>query len=132
MSFNGYLVKIGSYSIPMQYIQVGSYKVNPKQRQEMYAYRNYSGYLYRSTMGHTPSKIEFTTTVLTGAEVAALMAGMGVVNNLQRRVAVSYYNPETNGYASGIFYMPNMDFTIDEIVNGEVLYKPIRLAWIEY
>lgn len=140
MAFNGKLVEMKTnnswVTLPTTYIKAESYKVTPCQRMEASANRAASGKLIRSTVEHTASKIEFTTINLTNSEVKTLygMFTAAFSDSLQRKLELRYYDPESDSYKTGDFYMPDADYDIARIdVDAKVVYmNPIRYAFIEY
>lgn len=134
LMYDGYLIKLGNEIIPLNFIKVKTYIVSPQQRLETAAERDATGMLHRTTVAHTPSKIEFQTPNLRNAEVSALvdLIRRNYTNYTQRNVSVTYYNPETDSYLSGTFYMPDVQYTIYSIDGDTVMYDPIRYAFIEY
>ena len=100
-----------------------------QQRLETAAERDATGMLHRTTVAHTPSKIEFQTPNLRNAEVSTLVALIrrNYTNYTQRNVSVTYYNPETDSYLSGTFYMPDVQYTIYSIDGDTVMYEPDKV-----
>ena len=139
MAYNGYLIKLGGSGgtiLPMQYIKVGEYNITPNQRMESEAKRSVTGYLHRSTVAHTATKVEFNTPIMTNRDMDALMTLIRNAwsNTLERKLNLEYYDMETNSYKTGTFYMPDVKFSIsriDEDLNL-VIYNETRFAFIEY
>ena len=139
MAYNGYLIKLGGSGgtiLPMQYIKVGEYNITPNQRMESEAKRSVTGYLHRSTVAHTATKVEFNTPIMTNRDMDNLMYLIRSAwsNTLERKLNLEYYDMETNSYKTGTFYMPDIKFNIsriDEDLNL-VIYNETRFAFIEY
>ena len=139
MAYSGYLIKIGGSNgtiLPMEYIKVDGYNITPNQRMEAEAKRDVTGYLHRTTVNHTATKIEFNTPVLTNKQVDAMMtlfrnAWSSVA---ERKLTIYYYDMEMDSYDTGTVYMPDIKFQIDHIDNVKniVYYKETRIAFIEY
>ena len=139
MAYNGYLIKVGGSggtSLPMKYIKVEGYNITPDQRMESEAKRAITGFLHRTTVEHTASKIEFTTPVMTNLDMDSMMSMFRNAwsNSQERKLTLEYYDNETNSYKSGVFYMPDIKFSIDHIDSdlNMVYYKETRVAFIEY
>jgi hypothetical protein len=52
----------------------------------------------------------------------------------ERKLYVNYFSPDTNGYDSGWFYVPDVEYEID-LVNertDRLLYYPTTIEFIEY
>lgn len=134
MAYSDYLIKLGTTKIPLKYIRYSSYAITPQQRQDLEAARDATGVLHRTTVANRPSKIEFETPYLTNTEISALTQIFtdSFTNSAQRKVFVSYYNPETDSYLTGDFYMPDATYTIYQINGTTITYAPVRYALIEY
>lgn len=139
MAFNGYLLKLGGSSgtvFPMKYIKVEGYDITPNQRMESEAKRAITGVLHRTTVAHTASKIEFNTPNMTNLEVAEMMQLFrnNWTSTAERKLSLQYYDPETNTYKTGDFYMPDIKFPIQrvDLENNLIYYGETRIAFIEY
>lgn len=140
MAFNGKLVELktgNSYvEFPLYYMKAESYKVTPNQRMESSANRAVTGLLHRTTVSHTASKIEFNTPALTNSDVNAIhtMLSNAYTDSLQRKLDLRYYDPSSDSYKTGTFYVPDIDYEITRIEKGSntIHYNEIRIAFIEY
>lgn len=137
MAFNGYLIKIGGTDFPLKYIEHKTYKVTPNQRQEKKANRNAEGELIRTTLPHTPVKIEFET--LPGIKNSAVEEINSLIRSnftvpLERKLSINYYDPEENTYKTADVYMPDTEYPIMRIdtEHNVVYYDKIRYAFIGY
>lgn len=140
MAFSGYLLKVGTglaaVEIPLKYIRYTSYKVTPDQRMEWSAERDTTGVLHRETVENKPPKIEFETPYITNADVDNLntIIQAKYTNAQERKLNITYYDPETNSYKTAAVYMPDVNYKIYNVdtVNNRILYEPIRYAFIGY
>lgn len=132
MAYNGYLLKVGGKQVPNKFIQLSTYSITPNQRMESSAERDITGTLHRETCEHTATKIEFSTPYIRGVEVAELNTLLGIAGDYQRNVTVEYFDPETQSYKNADCYMPDVQYSIYSEVNNDLLYSPIRYAFIEY
>lgn len=132
MAYSGYLLKVNGIQISNKFIQLSTYAITPNQRLESSAERDTTGELHRETCEHTATKVEFNTPYLKGTEVAELNQLLGFTNNLQRNVSIEYFDPETQSYKTADCYIPDIQYTIYSEIDGELLYTPIRYAFIEY
>lgn len=132
MAYNGYLLKVGGKQIPNKFIQLSTYSITPNQRMESSAERDTTGMLHRETCEHTATKIEFNTPYIRGVEVAELNTLLGIAEDHQRNVTVEYFDPETQSYKNADCYMPDVQYSIYSEINNDLLYSPIRYAFIEY
>ena len=132
MAFNGqWLIKVGSYPIPLEFMKYGTYKSAPAQRQDNDSYVDADGYLHRTPMPHTREKMEFETVPLPMYKFRQLIDGItaNYINGLERKVHCTYYEEEYDQYVEGDFYLPGtMEFTM---LNKRI-YDSNRFAFIEY
>ena len=140
MAFSGYLIKVGTglaaVEIPMKYMRYTSYKVTPDQRMEWSAERDTTGVLHRETVANKPPKNEFETPYMTNSDIVALntlIQGKYTVS-AERKLDITYYDPESDSYKTAAVYMPDVDYKIYNVdsVNNKILYEPLRYAFIGY
>lgn len=128
MAFDGYYIEINDVTFPNDLIAIESLVITPDQILDDDPYRDTNGKLHRSTLPHTPSKIEFNTPTLTQVRNATLQTFFTDMETIN----VKYWNPKTGGYDTGIFYAPDINFTINYQIGDTIYYNPIRIALIEY
>ena len=77
MAYNGFLIKVGDYTIPTnKYIKANSYSAL-YSTSDLDSYRDANGVLHRQALDHKLLKIEFETpAMLTNDEMSALMANI--------------------------------------------------------
>ena len=131
MAFQGYLIKVGNYTIPLTYMKLESYKSAPDQRQDLDSYRDADGVLHRNVLPHTATKIEFETPYLFMSQLQELIQNIrsNFLTSIARDCTLTYYDEETNSYKTGHFYMPG---TIEYNMYNKEIYAPCRFAFIEY
>jgi hypothetical protein len=132
MAHNGrWLVKVGTFEIPLSLIKYGTYKTAPAQRQDNGAYVDADGYLHRAPMPHTRSKIEFETIFLSVKDFDDFQAAIvaNYINGLEKKVHLTYYEEEYGQYVEGDFYLAA---TQEYPMLTKNLYDNIRWAFIEY
>lgn len=127
MPYQGYLLKVNGTIFPNDLIAFGSFSITPNQRQDRDSYRDSTGYLHRNILPHKVTKIEFNTKLLhesDKAHVETLLQG-------RDEYTLEYWS---NGYQIGTFYSPDLKFEVYDIdkVSGDIRYKPVRIAMIEY
>ena len=139
MAFQGYLLKVGTseVEVPTIFIEGTTYKVTPNQRMEWSAERDTTGALHRETVQNMPVKIEFQTIPrLTNADVSLLMSifANAYTVEAERKLPVTFYDPEKDDYKTEDCYMPDIDFAISEIdvPNQIIYYEQLRIAFIGY
>lgn len=134
MAYENYLIKVGDYEIPLKYMNADTYNAYMSVL-DLDSYTDANGKLHRNALSHTPNKVEFETIpMLTSSEFAEIMNG--IKNNYlvarERKANVTAFIPEKNAYVTQEMYMPDIVPVIYGIINGEVRYRPIRLAFIGY
>lgn len=139
MAYNGYLIKLGGESgtaFPMRYIKIDSYDSTPDQRMESKSNRSVTGFLQRTTVAHTATKIEFDTPAVDNTQLSEINALIrwNMSDLHQRNITLQYYDQETDSYKTGNFYMPDAKYSIHHIDNNTntVIYNPVHYAFIEY
>ena len=121
-----------------KYIQPnGKLTMTPSQMQDLDSYVNGNGYLKRKVLEHHRTKIEWNTPYLTYDDKCKLISTIrkafkqGIGDSSSRTVHARYYNDWEDDYASGKFYMPDVQFQYGGLYHGAPMYLPIRLALIE-
>lgn len=136
MAFEGWLIKFGSTKLPNQYIE--KYKETPNQRLELDAYRDTTALLHRETSPNYKSKIAIPIRALYLGEKIVLKAivdsGITADGARERKVSATYWNSEEMDYKTGIFYMPDIDYTISNVNEHRLnlVYEPFEIQLIEY
>lgn len=138
--FRGYLIKalLSDEVFPHQFLQYNTYKSTPNQREEIKAYRDDNTRdLTRVTAEGKKSKIEFKTRSLHLAEKMALQGWIGrgeadtTIAHEHREIELEFWDDEENAYASGLFYIPNIDYEIIHITDEDIIYKEITFKFVE-
>lgn len=138
MAFSGYLIKVGTtpVEIPLKYMRAETYTVTPNQRLEWSAERDVTGVLHRETVDNTPPKIEFETPLMTNSDINALNTILKNAYSVaaERKLPVTYYDPESDTYKTHDCYMPDVHYEIRNVdtVNNVINYEQLRYAFIGY
>lgn len=138
MAFSGYLIKVGSpaVEIPLKYMRAETYSVTPNQRLEWSAERDVTGVLHRETTANMPPKIEFNTPLMTNKDIKALntILSNAYSNATERKLSVTYYDPESDTYKTHDCYMPDVKYEIRNVdtVKNVINYEELRYAFIGY
>ena len=136
-NFKGWLLKFGDKVFPNKYLDMDATST-PNSRTELEAYRDdYTQNLVRVTAPGVKTKEEYNTidglTLEQKIEIQDIMKA-GLIDELQRKYEVTYWNDETNDYETTQIYIPDITYTrkkIDE-KNNTIIYGPFRIATIEY
>lgn len=133
MAYNGYLIRVGDYTIPMDYIKYDTYSVT-NHGQDLEAYNDANGDLHREALDNFIPKVEFNTIMLTNKKMNDLLSNIrrNYTNTVEKKLSASIYIPEYDAYVSQSVYMPDITFQIYKIDGNEILYNTTRLAFIGY
>lgn len=134
MAYAGYLIKIGTYELPMKYIKAESYTPY-RSVLDLDAERDANGCLHRNALDHVPAKVEWETpAMLTNDEFGNMMNAIRAqfTNVSERKAIVSLFIPELNDYVEQEMYMPDIKPTIYGVKGMVIKYNSIRLAFIGY
>lgn len=136
MSFNGSLIKFSGDNFPLKYVFKESYKVTPNRRQDLDPYRDGNGKLHRNTLSHTATTIQFQTKPMWNDDFDTMMSFIRshYTNDLEKKLSITYFSPDTNSYKTGNFYVPDIEYTIDlvDTTKNKILYLSTTLEFIEY
>ena len=137
MAFEGYLLKFGDTILPNKYLYYDSYSATPNQRAELDAYRDdFTQELFRATSEGVKTKIEATIKPMWLEDKLEYMDIIknGLVDKLQRKYEITYWNDEDASYSTGYFYIPDTQFSV-YLVDADkksILYNAFKLTLVEY
>lgn len=137
-NFNGWLIKFGSTALPNDYLLLEGWETTPSQRVEIDAYRDGNNLLHRETSQNFKTKITLAVRGLKLDEKIQFqqIINAGMIDNVQRKVNVTYWNDETNQYVTSPtgFYIPDIKWQIQRINEKEnqIYYKDFSITLIEY
>lgn len=145
MAYNGsYLIMIkglgsGEYStdyiFPLEWIKERSYKTI-RSIQDEDDERDGNNYLHRNALEHNVRKIEFQLTRdISSREFDVIMDEIENRYTVpeERKLIVDMYIPEQRAYTGEIeCYIPDLEITIKSITGDDLVYEPVRFAFIEY
>lgn len=131
-NYKGYLLKFGSQIVPNNYFC--EYSSTPDQRLDSDAERDNTGYLQRSTLPSGKTSIKFSTHILHLDEKIALqnIINNSIINTVQRKCMVEFWDDETNTYKTSYFYIPDIEYVIMDADDTDITYQPISFELIEY
>jgi hypothetical protein len=135
MAFSGYLIKIGSNPDMFfeHFIIAQSYKVS-KKIIDLNSFRDGNGELKRNALDHVSYTINFDIKPLNNTRMQeflnAIRSNFSVAK--ERKVAVTFYNPESDSYITADFYMPDPEFNIEKIEAGQVYFRQTTIKFIGY
>ena len=134
MAYSRYLIAFNGVIFPTHYIKQGTYTVIPNQRTELSANRDNTNYLHRNTSPNHKTKISFETGFLHLAEKTAIQNIMrnGLINEIERKYSMTYWNDETNDYRTAEFYMTDVTYNPLDTVGNDIIYQPVKFDFIQY
>lgn len=129
-----FLIKFGNTELPNKYITSDGYVTTPNQRTELEAYRDANILLYRLTSPNYKTSISLTLCPMSASdkkEVQRIIES-GMMNTVERKVDVTYWNEEINSYSRGVFYISDVTYSLMGRYGGENWYKPVTYQLTEY
>lgn len=134
MAYSGFLVKVGDYTIPHNWIRAETYSIT-KNGQDLDSYRDANGVLHREALEHWVAKAEFETPPLkTNTEVVQFMSSISsqYISAVEKKAIVTLYIPEMDEYVTQEMYVPDIQFPIYQVDGNIVKYNQFRVAFIGY
>ena len=131
--YSGFLLKIGNEIFNMKYIKEKTYK-GYASVQDLDSYRDANGVLHREALSHVPIKCEFETIPLDNEQYGQIMDMIrrNSINELERKVSITAFILEYNGYVTQDAYMAEPQPQIQTIKDNNIQYAPLRIAFIGY
>lgn len=131
-----YLIKFGNTPLPNRFITADGYVVTPNRRTELEAYRDANIELHRTTSPNYKTSIQLTLCPMKQADKEAvqqiIFSSDSMINMIERKVRVTYWNDEVCGYSTGYFYISDVTYTPLGNIGGEHWYKSVTYQLTEY
>lgn len=134
MAYSGFLIKVGNYTIPHNWIRAETYSIT-KNGQDLDSYRDANGVLHREALEHWVAKAEFETPPLkTNTEVVQFMSSISsqYISAVEKKAIVTLYIPEMDEYVTQEMYVPDIQFPIYQVDGNIIKYNQFRVAFIGY
>ena len=133
MAFNGYLIKVGTYTVPLSFMRYESYNITHSTL-DLDSYRNANGVLSRNALAHKVDKIEFNVPMMTLEQFHSVWDNVvnEYTNATEKKIPVNYFVPETNSYVTANMYVPDIQFTIRNIDGNTINLNETRISFIGY
>ena len=131
--YSGFLIKVGDYDIPLEYMYASSYKA-AYETMDLDSYRDSNGVLQRTALAHKVPTVEIQIKSLDNVDAGMLFSGISrnYVNATEKRVLATVWIPELNDYVTAYMYIPTLDITIHNVDKDKVHYEPFTLKLIGY
>ena len=134
MAYNGYLIKVGTYTFPMQAILFATYKTSHKV-QDLDSYRDANGVLHRNVLSHVPDKVEFEIRGMTNKVFDNIIGNIQsqYTKASERKASVEVFVPELNTYITQDMYLVEPEITIlKQVDSSTLIYDKTRIAFVGY
>lgn len=134
MAYQGYLIKVGDYTIPLSMMAANTYKTL-RSGQDLDSTRNEDGELNRNALDHFLNKVEFETPAYKDdKQMSAFLDNIrrNFIDVTEQSVMVECYVPLLNEYVTQKMYVPDITFTIARATDTFIKYERARVAFIAY
>ena len=134
MAYSGYLIKIGTYTIPLSMIKADSYYAYYNM-QDYDPWTDAKGYLHRDAVQLRALKVEFETrNMLNNTEFSTLMSSISAQftsgKEYARECQITAYIPEIDDYVTQTGYMADFKPQMYLADANIIQYDACRLAFI--
>ena len=135
MAYEGYLVKIGDYTVDSKrFIALKSYHFQ-KNYMDNGSKRNGKGGLYRTVVDNKPNTVSFTTpAMLTNKDVAEFFNAIkrNYINADEQKVSVTAYYPKYDTYETQLMYLAEPEFNLYLADSEYVMHDPFEVVFTGY
>lgn len=134
MGYNGYLIKVGNYTIPLDKISYKTYKIT-RNGQDRDSLHSEGGTLFRNALDNFIPKVEFELVpMLTDVEMEDILSKIreSYTNTEEQKSTASIWVPMINDYVTQSVYLPDVTFSICYADSTMCQYDKVRLAFIGY
>lgn len=134
MEYRDYIVKVGSYKIPMDFIEAKSCKP-VIHGQDLNSYVNANGVLKRNALKNKKPTIEWDVpTPIKESEFRPIMDEIQkqFIDSDEKSAEVTAFFPEIGKYETFKCYQPDLEIEIDSFGKDEIIYSSITIKFIAY
>lgn len=132
--FNGYLIRVGNYEVPLRLVQAETYDAKVNTLDEDSEQDNF-GVLHRNVIQRIPI-VQFETIAMTENELNDFMDSCRAEYDIEeeRKALCSVWVPEFGRYAEMDMYMSDPSIKIDHIdmATNTVYYMPFTVRFNGY
>jgi hypothetical protein len=132
MAYEGYLLKIGDYIVPSEYIKAESFSPYVNM-QDVDPWTDANGYVHRTAIELKALKVEFETPAgMTRPKLNSLLSNIkkNYISEKERTFNVTAYIPEYDSYVTQKAYLADFTPVIYGIFDNVISYNSIRFAII--
>lgn len=126
MNYKGYLLKAGGREVNRKFFQ--SYKTMPNRQTDLNPWTDTMGVTHRNVLPHKKTTVTFVTPPIYLPDKIELQA----LFPDRTSVTLEYWNDETNDYATGEFYIPDVEYEVLMAYANTIVYRPVTFELIEY
>lgn len=131
MAYSGFLLKIGDYEVPGEFLGAKSYSAY-LNTQTIDPYTDSNGKLHIDFLPLAPLKVEFVTpgmvTNIQFAEFMKQIKNRTIDGNVQRKFYCTAYAPELNDYVTELSYLADFKPNIYMIDGNIIKYSSISFT----
>lgn len=139
MAYNGYLLKIGNWPVPHNYVQPETYRVglNKEQLLKWTNYRNLPDAIYSKNKLATVEFETHRTFNVSDIDVGKIQdaladARVTTTRNGRDAYKLQFYDPNSDEYVTDkIFTLDPLVYTISKVGPNRVFYYPIHFSFTE-
>jgi len=133
MAFANYLIKVGTYTVPNNFIKYDSWS-SIYETQDFDAYRDENGDLHRNAVGTRKLKVEFNTPYMYKKDFDTLMSSIAgqYISSAEQSANVEAYVDEIGDYVTQKCYLVNVNPKIAQNSPVGIIYQPCRICFIGY
>lgn len=134
MAYEGYLIKVGTYTVPFNYISAKSFKCGIKG-QDLDSTRNANGIAQRDALENEAIKVEWDVPApIEENEVRKLMDAIQgqYIQKYEKKAPITAWMPEIGKYVVMDCYMPDVEYAVDYADERDISYESFRIAFIGY
>lgn len=134
MAYEGYILKIGDWTVPNEYIEPSSYATG-NDRAKLSEWTDYTGDRHVVYSNRVQPQVTFETAKnfrLTDSEVAIIQEALNSARVVSANVpiySIRYYDPEKDSYFTKTCTLDDVTYTICGICDEFVLYEPARFTF---
>ena len=134
MAYGGYLIKVGDYKVPFEYITASTFQ-SPLLGQDLNSYNDDNGELHRDALKNQVLKAEWQVPGLTEKKFDAFMSKIDaqyVGQRREKKALVTAWCPEIRKYVTMYCYAPDVPIIVGYANENTIEYDSFRIAFIGY
>lgn len=134
MAYEGYLIKVGSYTVPFEYILSETFQA-PLLGQDLNSYNDDNGMLHRTALKNQVIKPEWQVPGMNEKKFNEFMSKINeqyIVQRREKKCNVIVWCPEIMRYVSMKCYVPDIKPIVSYADEKTIEYGGWRIAFIGY